>query len=57
MRKLRQLSLAAVLAFVVSAPAFAGIVGGPPAPEPAPAPSSATAAVVLSVIQVLISVR
>jgi len=51
MRRLRQLSLAAVLAFVVSAPAFAGIVGGPP--EPAPAPSTTIAVIVLTVIQSL----
>jgi hypothetical protein len=42
MRKLRQLSMAVVLASVVSAPAFAGIVGCPPAP-PSPPPDSATA--------------
>ncbi len=57
MRRLRQLSMAAGLAFVVSAPAFAGIVGGPPAPEPAPTASSTSAAVVLSAIQIVLSVR
>ena len=57
MRKLRQLSLVVVLTLAFATFGFAGIVGTPPAPEPVPAPSSTTAAVMLSVIQVLLSVR
>ena len=57
MRKLRQLSLVVVLTLAFATYGFAGIIGTPPAPEPAPAPSSATAAVVLSVIQIVLSVR
>ena len=41
MRKLRQLSMAVVLALMLGAPALAGIIGCPP--EPAPEPPSATA--------------
>jgi hypothetical protein len=41
MRKLRQLSIAVLLALIFSAPAFAGIIGTPP--EPAPEPPAATA--------------
>lgn len=44
MRKLRQLSIAIVLTLVLSASAFAGIIGGGPEPPPAPPePPSATA--------------
>ena len=43
MRRLRQLSMALLLALMVSAPALAGIIGGPPAPAPPPEPSSMTA--------------
>ena len=43
MRTLRQLSIALLLALVVSASAFAGIIDGPPAPAPPPEPPSATA--------------
>ncbi len=57
MRKLRQLSAVVVLTFALATFGFAGIIGTPPEPEPAPAPSSAAATVVLSVIQVLLSVR
>jgi hypothetical protein len=42
MRRLRQLSMAALLALMVSAPALAGIIGGPPEPTPEPPPASAT---------------
>ena len=41
MRKLRQLTIAALLVLAVSATALAGIIGGPP--EPTPEPPSATA--------------
>jgi hypothetical protein len=57
MRKLRQLSLVVVLTLAFATYGFAGIIGTPPAPEPAPAPSSAAAVVMLSVLQVLLSVR
>ena len=57
MRKLRQLSAVVVLTLAFAAYGFAGIIGTPPESEPAPAPSSAAATVVLSVIQVLLSVR
>lgn len=42
MRRLRQLSIAVLLALMVSAPALAGIIGGPPEPAPEPPPASAT---------------
>lgn len=57
MGKLRQLSLVVVLTLAFATYGFAGIIGTPPEPPPAPAPSSATAAIVLSVIQVVLSVR
>jgi hypothetical protein len=41
MRRLRQLSMAVLLALMLGAPALAGIIGGPP--EPAPPPPQATA--------------
>ncbi len=42
MRKLRQLSMAVLLALMLGVPAFAGIIDGPPAPAPPP-PASAMA--------------
>jgi hypothetical protein len=42
MRRLRQLSMAVLLALMVSAPTLAGIIGGPPEPAPEPPPASAT---------------
>ncbi len=43
MRKLRQLSMAVLLALMLGVPAFAGIIDGPPAPAPPPPPASAMA--------------
>ena len=42
MRRFRQLSMAVLLALMVSAPALAGIIGTPPEPAPEPPPASAT---------------
>jgi len=42
MRRLRQLSIAVLLAFVVSAPAFAGIISCPPDAPPPPSSGMAT---------------
>ena len=42
MRRLRQLSMAVLLALMISAPALAGIIGCPPEPAPEPPPVSAT---------------
>ena len=55
MRKLQRFGIALTLTFMLATGAFGGIIDTPPAP--APAPSSATAAVVLSVIQIVLSVR
>jgi hypothetical protein len=52
MRKLRQFGIAAALTLAFATYGFAGIVGCPPDPEPAPA----SATVILSVIQVVVSV-
>ena len=41
MRKLRQLSMAVLLALMLGVPAFAGIIDGPPAPAPPPASAMA----------------
>jgi hypothetical protein len=41
MRKLRQLSMAAVLAIMLAPAAFAGIIGTVPEPPPEPPPASA----------------
>jgi len=53
MRKLRTLSMAAVLTLAFSASAFAGIIGTSPEAQQAPAPSITVAAIVLSLIQSL----
>jgi hypothetical protein len=42
MRKLRQLSIAVLLALIISAPTFAGIIGTPPEPTPEPQAAAAT---------------
>ncbi len=42
MRTLRKLTIAVLLAFVVSAPAFAGIISGPPDTPPPPSSAMAT---------------
>jgi hypothetical protein len=42
MRKLRQLSIAVLLALMLGAPAFGGIVDCPPAPAPPPSSVMAT---------------
>ncbi len=57
MRKLQRFGIALALTLTLASGAFGGIIDTPPAPDPAPAPSSTTTAVMLSVIQVLLSVR
>ncbi len=57
MRKLQRFGIALALTLTLASGAFGGIIDTPPAPAQPPAPSSATAAVMLSVIQIVLSVR
>ena len=57
MRKLQRFGIALALTLTLASGAFGGIIDTPPEPSQPPAPSSATAAVVLSVIQIVLSVR
>lgn len=56
MRKLQRFGVALALTLILATGALGGIIDTPPAPEQPPAPSVA-AAVVLSAIQVVLSVR
>jgi hypothetical protein len=57
MRKLQRFSIALALTFMLATGAFGGIIDTPPAPAPPPASSSTATAVMLSVIQIVLSVR
>ncbi len=57
MRKLQRFGIALALTFMLATGALGGIIDTPPAPAPAPPPGNATAAVMLSVIQIVLSVR
>jgi hypothetical protein len=56
MRKLRRFGIALALTLTFATGALGGIIDTPPEPQQASAPSSTTSAVVLSVIQVVLSV-
>ena len=46
MRRLRQLSVAVLLALSLGAPALAGIIGGPPEPAPEPPPAASATGII-----------